>query len=346
VNYLVTGGAGFIGRWVVKLLLDAPGERVTVLDNFSNSRAENLAEFTGRPSLQVVEGDVTDGPVLDRVWADRGPFDVVLHLAARVRVQDSIDDPRATFAADVTGTLDLLEHCRRQLFAANGLEVGRPFHLPEAEARLKDLRPRVVFTSSCMVYDRAREGGIDEAHPTRPASPYAAAKLAAENLALSYHHAYRLPAKVLRPFNTYGPFQKRNTEGGVVSIFLARDLAGEPLLVKGDGAQTRDLLYVEDCARFVALAGQSAAGDGEVLNAGLGSDVSVRDLAALVADRGKGGHGGPIRYVAHDHPQAEIPKLLCDPRKAARLLGWRAEVSLEEGLRRTREWLAHNPEAI
>jgi nucleoside-diphosphate-sugar epimerase len=345
VNYLVTGGAGFIGRWVVRRLL-AEAARVTVLDDFSNGRPENLAEFADHAALKVVRGDVADGAALDRVWAERGPFDVVLHLAARVRVQDSIDDPRATFAADVTGTLELLERCRRQLFAANGLEVGRPFHLPQAEARLKDLRPRVVFTSSCMVYDRAQGGGIGEAHPTRPASPYAAAKLAAEDLVLSYHHAYRLPAKVLRPFNTYGPFQKRNTEGGVVSIFLARDLDGEPLLVKGDGAQTRDLLYVEDCARFVALAGQSAAGDGEVLNAGLGADISIAGLARLVAGRGKGGHGVPIQHVPHDHPQAEIPKLLCDARKAARLLGWRPEVSLDEGLGRTREWLARNPEAV
>jgi UDP-glucose 4-epimerase len=345
VNYLVTGGAGFIGRWVVRRLL-AEAARVTVLDDFSNGRPEHLAEFADAPALKVVRGNVADGAALDRVWAERGPFDVVLHLAARVRVQDSIDDPRATFAADVTGTLELLERCRRQLFIANGLEFGRPFHLPEAEARLKDLRPRVVFTSSCMVYDRARDGGIDEAHPTRPASPYAAAKLAAENLVLSYHHAYRLPAKVLRPFNTYGPFQKRNTEGGVVSIFLARDLAGEPLLVKGDGAQTRDLLYVEDCARFVALAGHSAAGDGEVINAGLGADISIAELARLVADRGKGGHGVAVRHAAHDHPQAEISKLLCDPRKAGRLLGWRAEVGLEEGLRRTREWIARHPESL
>jgi nucleoside-diphosphate-sugar epimerase len=346
VNYLVTGGAGFIGRWAVRRLLAEASARVTVLDDFSNGRPENLTEFAGHAALKVARGDVADGAALDRVWAERGPFDVVLHLAARVRVQDSIDDPRATFAADVTGTLELLEHCRRQLFAANGLEVGRPFHLPEAEARLKDLRPRVVFTSSCMVYDRARDGGIGEAHPTLPASPYAAAKLAAENLALSYHHAYRLPAKVLRPFNTYGPFQKRNTEGGVVSIFLAQDLAGEPLLVKGDGSQTRDLLYVEDCARFIVLAGQSAAGDGEVLNAGLGADVTIRDLAALVTDPAKGGHGVPVRHVPHDHPQAEIPKLLCDARKAQRLLVWRPEVNLEEGLRRTREWIARNPEAV
>src|SRR6266851_4388097 len=99
-----------------------------------------------------------------------------------------------------------------------------------------------------------------------------------------------MATKVIRPFNTYGPFQKRNMEGGVVAIFIARDLAGQPLLVKGDGTQTRDLLFVEDCACFVAQAGQTAAADGEVMNAGLGTDITIRDLAALVADPKRGGH--------------------------------------------------------
>jgi nucleoside-diphosphate-sugar epimerase len=347
MNYLVTGGAGFIGRWVVKLLLGDSENAVTVLDNYSNSRPENLAEFAGRPALTVVRGDVADDPALESLWAERGPFDAVLHLAAQIRVQDSIDDPRATYASDVTGTMAILERCRRQYLTATGLDIDGPFHLLEVQGRLRYLRPRLVFMSTCMVYDRAPDGrGIAEDHTTRPASPYAACKIAAENLVLSYCHTYRMPAKVIRPFNTYGPFQKRNSEGGVVAIFLARDLAGQPLLVKGDGTQTRDLMYVEDCARFVVRAGQTAAGDGEVINAGLGSDVSIHDLAALVADPSKGGHGVPVRHVEHDHPQAEIPKLLCDNRKAARLLDWRPAVGLEEGLRRTRAWIARNPEAV
>ena len=346
MNYLVTGGAGFIGRWVVKRLLDEKNNTVTVLDNFSNSRPENLAELAHSPALRVVKGDVADGFGLDRVWGERGPFDAVLHLAAQIRVQDSIDDPAATFYNDVVGTLEVLERCRKQYFAANGLEFGRPFHLLEVQDRLCIASPRLVFMSTCMVYDRASERGIDEAHPTRPVSPYGASKIAAENLVLSYHHAYRMPTKVIRPFNTYGPFQKRNMEGGVVAIFIARDLAGQPLLVKGDGDQTRDLLYVEDCARFVVLAAQSKAADGEILNAGLGRDIPIRDLACLVADPGQGGHGVPVQHIVHDHPQAEIPKLLCDNRAAARLLGWQPEVNLNEGIRRTRAWIARNPEAL
>jgi len=346
VNCLVTGGAGFIGRWVVKRLLDVSEDQVTVLDDYSNSRPANLVEFAGNPNLRVVEGNVSEGSTLDGVWAARGPFDVVLHLAAQVRVQDSIDRPLPTFHSDVAGTMEVLERCRKQYFAANGLAPDKPFHLAAVEKRLTDLRPRVVFMSTCMVYSRATDRGIGEDHPTCPASPYAASKIAAENLVLSYHHAYRMPTKVIRPFNTYGPYQKRNTEGGVVAIFIARDLAGQPLLVKGDGTQTRDLLYVEDCARFVIQAGRIAAGDGEIVNAGLGRDVPVKELARLTADPARGGHGVDIRFVEHDHPQAEIPKLLCDNAKAARVFGWRPEVDLEDGIRRTREWIAHNPDAL
>lgn len=346
MNWLVTGGAGFIGRWVVHRLLADPANRVLVLDDYSNSRPGNLAEFRTHPSLRVIEGNVADGPTLDRAWAEAGPFDVVLHLAAQIRVQDSIDDPMPTFRSDVAGTMEVLERCRRQYFAANGLAWGEPFHLTEVAGALTVRAPRVVFMSTCMVYSPANDRGMDEAHPTRPVSPYGAAKIAAENLVLSYYHAYRLPTKVIRPFNTYGPFQKRNTEGGVVAIFIARDLAGQALLVKGDGTQTRDLLYVEDCARFVVRAGMSGAGDGTIVNAGLGQDIAVKDLARLIADPARGGHGVEVRHVEHDHPQAEIPKLLCDNAAASRVYGWRPEVGLEEGIRRTREWIAANGAAL
>src|SRR5437016_22919 len=179
MNYLVTGGAGFIGRWVVKRLLADTDAAVTVFDNFSNGRPENLAEFAGNASLKVVAGDVADERALGQVWKERGPFDVVLHLAAQVRVQDSIDHPVATFRSDVAGTLQVLECCRQQYFEANGLDVGRPFYLTEVQDRLRVQAPRLVFMSTCMVYDRASDRGIDESHATRAITPYGASKIAA-----------------------------------------------------------------------------------------------------------------------------------------------------------------------
>jgi UDP-glucose 4-epimerase len=346
-RFLVTGGAGFIGRWVVRRLLERSDALVTVLDNYSNSSPSNLDEFRGDERLKVVRGDVADGDCLRTLWVSRGPFDVVFHLAASIRVQDSIDSPRPVFVNDVVGTFEVLERCRSQFLEANGVDPAAPFHLLEVESSLLERRPRLVFASTCMVYSPATTpAGIPEGHPLRPSSPYAASKIAAENLVLSYGLTYRLPVTVVRPFNTYGPFQKSNLEGGVVAIFIARDLARKPLFVKGEGTQTRDLLYVEDSAAFIVAAGLSDRANGEVLNAGLGSEVSVNALAALATDPDNGGNGSAIEHVPHDHPQAEIAKLLCDYRRAATLLGWKPKVELAEGIRRTREWIRAHPGGI
>lgn len=307
MNILVTGGAGFIGRWVVKQLL-GDGHSVTAFDDLSNGQMVNIEEFISNPNFAFVKGDIKDSDALTSLFKEN--FDLVYHLAASINVQDSIDDPRTTFNNDVVGTFNMLEEC-------------------------KQAGTKVVFMSTCMVYDRSiDDSGINEGHPVKPASPYAASKLAGEALTLSYYFAYGLPTVVVRPFNTYGPFQKSSGEGGVVAIFIQRDLAGGELNIYGEGTQTRDLLFVEDCARFVIQAGMDGRADGLILNAGLGRDITVNDLAALICS-------DPLRikHVPHIHPQSEIPKLLCDYRKAHELLGWEPKVSLEEGLNQTRQWI-------
>jgi UDP-glucose 4-epimerase len=308
VRVVVTGGAGFIGRWVVKELLER-GHIVLPVDSLVQGSRDNLAEFEGYPNLEpLIVADIRDdaGP---RAWLDGA--DAVAHLAASISVQDSIDDPAGTFDNDVVGTFRVLEAAR------------------EHQARL-------LFMSTCMVYDLATSpAGIAEAHPTLPASPYAASKLSGEALTLSYFHAYGLPTTVVRPFNTYGPFQRSVGEGGVVAIFTRRSLLGEELRIYGDGTQTRDLLYVEDCARFVADALFSDAVNGRIINAGTGNDVSVNELAALIEP-----DGARIVHVAHIHPQSEIAVLRADSRLAGETLGWRAETPLAEGLGRMRSWMA------
>ena len=338
MKILVTGGAGFIGRWVVEQLLNA-GHGVLALDDLSNGRRENVAGFEGRGNFQgLVEGDLKDRALLRKLFAET-VWDKVFHLGASIHVQNSIDRPETTFRNDVVGTFEVLEACREQYFRLNGLDINAPqFLLGEVADRLRERRPRVVVMSTCMVFSLAsNERGIDENHPLRPASPYAAAKIAADNLALSYYHAYRMPVTVVRPFNTYGPFQKSNLEGGVVSIFLKRDLCGEPLLIKGDGTQTRDLLFVRDCADFVIRASEVEAAEGQVINAGTGRDISINELAEAIVSP-----NNEIQHVPHDHPQAEIPRLLCNPSKAREVLGWQPRVSLEQGLAETRAWLAEN----
>ena len=173
LNILVTGGAGFIGRWVVKSLLEDKHD-VWVLDNLSNGREENIKEFYGIPNFrEFIQGDIKDISTLEKLFNNK--FDICYHLAASINVQDSIDDPRTTFENDTVGTFNILEQCKKQ-------------------------NTKVVFMSTCMVYDRAAdEDGINENHSTKPASPYAGSKIAGENMVLSYWYAYKLPAVVIRP---------------------------------------------------------------------------------------------------------------------------------------------------
>jgi len=308
LKVLVTGGAGFIGRWVVaKLLKDQ--HQVWVLDNLANGRNENLTEFmTDSHSFRFQKGDINDPKLLDSLFQNN--FDLCFHLAASINVQDSIDDPRTTFTNDTVGTFQVLEKCRQY-------------------------QVKMVFMSTCMVYDAANDArGISEKHPTKPASPYAGSKIAAENLVLSYYYAYSLPIVIVRPFNTYGPFQKTGGEGGVIAIFIQKKLADHKLSIYGDGTQTRDLLYVEDCADFVVAAGYSKLAEGQILNAGLGQDISINELAALIIK-----NTDKIEHLPHIHPQSEIRKLLCNYDKARTILNWTPKVSLEEGINKTEEWM-------
>lgn len=308
MKVLVTGGAGFIGRWVVKKLLE-DRHQVWVLDDLSNGRLENIEDLKNDPGfIEFIHGDIKDVKTLEDLFSTK--FDICYHLGASINVQDSIDDPKTTFENDTIGTFNILELCKQH-------------------------KVKVVFMSTCMVYDRAAfSEGIKETDPIKPASPYAGSKIAAENMVLSYYHAYGLPAVVIRPFNTYGPYQKTGGEGGVVAIFIKNKLDGKKLHIYGDGTQTRDLLYVEDCADFVVQAGYSQKANGEIINAGLGRDISINELAELIA-----GDKQNIHHVEHIHPQSEIPKLLCNYEKAKKILNWSPQVSLEEGIRKTEEWI-------
>jgi len=309
MKILVTGGAGFIGRWVVDRLLK-DGHEVLIIDDFSNGSMENIEPFLKKDNfLEITKGDIQDKALLEKLFTEH-LFDICFHLAAKINVQDSIDFPQETFDSDVIGTFHLLEQC-------------------------KENQVKMVFMSTCMVYDRAHDAkGISETNDIKPASVYAGSKLAAEFLALSYYHSYGLPVTVLRPFNTYGPYQKTNSEGGVVAIFINQKLAGQPVQIYGDGTQTRDLLYVEDCARFVVEAGYSDKVNGEILNAGLGKDITINDLAKLIMQDEQ-----LIKHVPHIHPQSEIQKLLCNYEKAKSILNWEPKYALEEGIKQTEEWI-------
>jgi len=305
MNFLVTGGAGFIGRWTVKKLLDL-NHNVWILDNLSNSSEKNIQEFKHK-LMGFVIGDIKNKQALEELFKNH--LDVCIHLAASIDVQKSIDNPQQTFEDNIIGTFNLLEESKRN-------------------------NVKFVFMGSALVYLPMKDKFIDEKYPTWPSCVYTASKIAGENLAMSYYNAYKLPVVVLRPFTAYGPYQKTNTEGGVTSIFIKKYLAGEDLQVFGDGTQTRDLVYVEDYANFIIKAALSKEAVGQIINAGSGKDISINDLALFICpDKNR------IKHIPHHHPQAEIKKMICDYSKAKEILNWTPLVDLENGIKKTEEWV-------
>jgi nucleoside-diphosphate-sugar epimerase len=303
MSALVTGGAGFIGRHVVAELLDR-GVAARVLDDLSRARPGSLKAFEGRPGyLGLMKGDVTDPAALRRGLMG---VDTIFHLAASVDVGASVHGPVQAVRANVLGTLNVLE-----------------------AARASNLR--LVLVSTCHVYASAADP-LDEEAATVPASPYAASKLAADDLALGYRRAFGLRDTIVRPFNIYGPWQRSDLEGGVVARFLQAALAERTLEVHGDGAQTRDFLFVEDAARGIVDASVEAA-VGYTLNLATGRETSIGELARLIDDG-----AGRVRHVPHPHPQAEVERYLGRAARARELLGWRPRVALPEGLESTRAW--------
>jgi UDP-glucose 4-epimerase len=306
---LITGGAGFIGSWLA-LEQEKRGASPLLLDNLSSGRESNL-NFLNHSDL--ILGDVCLPKDLDKIpWSE---ITACFHLAARGNVHESILDPELHLNINTVGSFRVLEKC-------------------------KEHRVPFLLTSTCMVYglksiskqDRSR--GISEHHPAIPVSPYASSKLAAEHLAIGYHFTYDLKIRIARPFNTYGPHQAHdNSEGGVIPIFLHRLLKRQPLKISGDGSQTRDFLYVKDCARFLSdyMEGEDVP---LILNAGSGKDISILSLAEKIA-KGR----VPVEFQTHPHSQSEIQILLCDNDLAKKTIGFEPRFDLEQGLNENARWL-------
>jgi len=302
--YLVTGGAGFIGSNLVDALV-ARGDRVRVLDDFSTGRRENLA---AQPGVEVVEGDLRDAAVVRRAVAG---VDGVFHQAALRSVPRSVDDPLSSNQVNVTGTLVLLLACR------------------DAGVR------RVVYASSSSVYGDDPALPKVETLPTRPVSPYAISKLAAEHYCQTFARLYGLETVSLRYFNVFGPRQNPESKySAVIPRFLAQALAREPLEVHGDGEQSRDFTYIDNVVEGNLRAMAAPRVSGEVFNIACGTRHSLIAIAGAIAD-----FLGRQLPRAHTGPRAgDVRHTLADITKAERLLGYRPQVDFATGMRRTCEY--------
>lgn len=303
-HFLITGGAGFIGSHIVRRLV-GEGAVVRVVDDLSTGQEARLNDL--RDSIEFVDGDLADGKISDKVAKD---IEYVLHQAAVPSVQRSISDPVGTNRANVTATLNLLESCRK-----HGVR-------------------RCVYAASSSAYGDTEVLPKREDMPPNPRSPYALQKLVGERYCQLYHELFSLETVCLRYFNVFGPGQDPHSEySAVVPKFIDRLLAGKPVVVYGDGEQSRDFTYVENVVQANLLALQAKDAAGKVINVGCGDRISLNQLIRMLEEMM--GVRAVVQHVA-SRP-GDVRHSLADISLARKLLGYAPKVIVEEGLARTIE---------
>jgi UDP-glucose 4-epimerase len=307
---LVTGGAGFIGSHIVQTLLEQ-GRQVRVLDNFSTGKRENLEDLRQRykDHLQVLEGDVRDSSTVDQ--AVRG-VDVIFHEAAFVSVPQSMEEPQTCFDINVTATSMLFEAARRA-----------------------DVK-RAVIASSAAVYGESDALPLVEETPLQPKSPYSVSKRVDEMYAELFTNSFGFEVAALRYFNVYGPRQRPDSMyAAAVPIFARCLLDNKPVTVFGDGGQTRDLINVRDIVRANLIASEHPNAVGKIFNICTGVETRLLDLLDVMYEL-------LPNAPAHVHaaPRAgDIYRSVGSPQKAASEIGFRAQVSLVDGLKEVIDWM-------
>lgn len=299
---LVTGGAGFIGSNLVKQLI-ADNNSVTVLDNFMSGYRSNLDSF---PGIQIIEGDIRDKNAVEK--AMRGA-EIVFHLAASVGNKRSIDQPILDAEINVMGTLQVLEAARK-----TGVR-------------------KIVTSSSAGIFGELKTIPIKEDHPIEPDSPYGCTKLCEEKLCLSYAKLYDIEAVCLRYFNVYGPNQRFDAYGNVIPIFVFRMIRNEPIIIYGDGEQTRDFVYVDDVVQANIKAADSIGVNG-AFNIASGKRVTINRLLDIITK----GNSTTIKIEHGPERPGDVRHSLADLSLALEKINYTPTVDLESGIDQYVKW--------
>ncbi|HBF39620.1 MAG TPA: NAD-dependent dehydratase [Firmicutes bacterium] len=309
---LVTGAAGFIGSHLAEQLVEA-GASVSAFVRYNSKSSWGWLESSPRKKdITVISGDIRD---YDSVKAAVKDAQIVFHLAALIGIPYSYQSPLAYIKTNIEGTYNVLQAAR---------ELGVE---------------RVIQTSTSEVYGTARYVPINEEHPLQPQSPYSATKIGADNLALSFYHAFNLPVVVARPFNTYGP---RQSARAVIPTIITQILSGQKEITLGNLAPTRDLNFVLDTVKGFIKIAENDDILGEIINVGSGTEISIGDLAKLIAKLLQ----TEVHIKQDQHRirpgKSEVERLVCDHGKIQRLTDWKPCYTLEEGLTITIDWLKEN----
>lgn len=308
---LVTGGAGFIGSWLVDQIALLKPEKVVVIDNFFLGKMENLARAETQlgSKLKIYQSDATNYEALKDIAWKEGQVDVVFNLAVKP-LSVSFVDPADVYWTSTRIAMNLLELQRKELFAT------------------------LIHFSSSEAYGSAEYVPMDEKHPLRPTTPYGAGKAAADHLVLSYYESYGNDVAIIRPFNTYGPRQNEKTYAGVIPTTIQRILNCESPIILGDGNQTRDFTFVEDVTEAAIEIYEKKATRGRVINVGTGKETSINELVHIIAKLMN--YKGKI--IRRSPRPADVRRHCADATLAKKLIGFNPKTSLEDGLRKTIAW--------
>lgn len=309
LNWLITGGCGFIGTSLIAYLLkEDQNIRIRVLDNFSVGTREDLYEatsFLGKEScIEIIEGDIRDAETCVKSCDS---IDIVVHLAANTGVGPSVENPRYDMEANVIGIFNMLmassqKDIHKFIFASSGAPLG-------------DVEPP-----------------IHEEKAPRPLSPYGASKLAGEGYCSAFSNTFNLKTIVLRFGNVYGPLSKH--KNSIVAKFIKQAMAGETLEIYGDGSQTRDFIYIDDLIQAIMLSAKSDAG-GEVFQIATHKETTVNEIAAKIIDLIESETGQKVNIIHGNTRPGDMHRNYSDISKARNILGYEPQFKLDEGLKRT-----------
>lgn len=306
---LVTGADGFIGSHLTEMLV-AKGYKVKALSQYNSFNDWGwLEKINCKNDIEICNGDIRDTYYCKNISKD---IDIIFHLAALIAIPYSYQAPESYVDTNIKGTVNI------------------------CQAAIENNVSRIIHTSTSEVYGTAQYVPIDENHPLQPQSPYSATKIAADAMAMSFYNSFDLPLTIARPFNTYGP---RQSARAIIPTIIAQIAVGKKEIELGDVTPTRDFNYVEDCCRGLIMLAESKATIGKTINIGSNSEISISDLLNLIKEL----MGSNVNFnfdKKRKRPnKSEVFRLCCDNKKIEELTGFKSQINIRDGLKKTIDWI-------